>query len=51
MQPRHPNHADDCGWHLDQYSWECTCGAIPDPDKFKPEWLKAATGQTAQNEE
>jgi len=22
-------HADDCGWHVDQYPWECTCGAIP----------------------
>ena len=21
-------HADDCDWHVDQYPWECTCGAI-----------------------
>lgn len=20
-------HADNCDWHLDQYPWECTCGA------------------------
>ena len=20
-------HASDCEWHLDQYPWECTCGA------------------------
>ena len=22
-------HTNDCGWHADQYPWECTCGAIP----------------------
>ncbi|MGE8141786.1 hypothetical protein ACQKOE_07410 [Novosphingobium sp. NPDC080210] len=22
-------HAKDCGWHVDQYPWECTCGFIP----------------------
>lgn len=22
-------HASDCDWHVDQYFWECTCGAIP----------------------
>jgi hypothetical protein len=21
-------HTIDCGWHLDQYPWECTCGVI-----------------------
>lgn len=21
-------HADDCGWHVDQYPWECTCGLV-----------------------
>ena len=24
-------HADDCDWHVDQYPWECTCGAIKPP--------------------
>jgi hypothetical protein len=22
-------HTSDCEWHIDQYPWECTCGAIP----------------------
>lgn len=22
-------HTSDCDWHVDQYPWECTCGAIP----------------------
>lgn len=22
-------HTSDCDWHVDQYLWECTCGAIP----------------------
>ena len=22
-------HDDNCDWHVDQYPWECTCGAIP----------------------
>jgi hypothetical protein len=22
------DHTIDCGFHLDQYPWECTCGAI-----------------------
>ena len=22
-------HTDNCDWHVDQYPWECTCGAIP----------------------
>lgn len=22
------NHARDCDWHVDQYWWECTCGAV-----------------------
>jgi hypothetical protein len=22
-------HASDCEWHLDQYPWECSCGALP----------------------
>lgn len=48
--PRASEHGDQCDWHLDQYPWECTCGAIPDPDKFKPKWLKASAGQTAGNE-
>jgi hypothetical protein len=21
-------HHKDCGWHLDQYPWECNCGAV-----------------------
>jgi hypothetical protein len=21
-------HRNDCDWHLDQYDWECTCGAV-----------------------
>lgn len=29
MSASRPNdHADGCGWHLDQYDNECTCGAI-----------------------
>ena len=23
------DHAPDCDFHVDQYPWECTCGAIP----------------------
>lgn len=34
-------HADNCEWHLDQYDFECTCGVIPNPEKIKPQWLKA----------
>lgn len=37
-------HAYDCEWHLDQYDWECTCGAVPNPEEIKPEWLKAPGG-------
>ena len=22
------NHGPNCGWHCDQYWWECDCGAI-----------------------
>ena len=22
------DHRSDCDWHIDQYPWECTCGAI-----------------------
>lgn len=22
-------HDDNCDWHVDQYPWECTCGAVP----------------------
>lgn len=22
-------HLPDCGYHMDQYWWECTCGALP----------------------
>lgn len=25
-------HAASCGWHLDQYPWECTCGLLTDAD-------------------
>lgn len=34
-------HADNCEWHLDQYDFECTCGAVPNPEEIKPQWLKA----------
>jgi len=29
-----PTHSKDCDYHLDQYPWECTCGAI---ERFKAE--------------
>ena len=48
--PRASDHGDQCEWHHDQYPWECTCGAIPDPDKFKPEWLKAAQRPSCEDE-
>jgi len=48
--PRAQDHAADCGWQLDQYPWECTCGAIADPNKFKPMWLKAPGGQMPDEE-
>jgi len=32
-------HADFCDWHVDQYPWECRCGAIPDPEAHRPAWL------------
>lgn len=28
-------HADFCGWHVDQYPWECDCGAILDPGALR----------------
>lgn len=48
IDPR--RHSDNCDWHVDQYPWECVCGAIENPDQFKPQWLKAAAGQIAANE-
>lgn len=45
MTTRAAEHADNCDWHLDQYPHECTCGAIVDPDKFKPQRLKAPSSQ------
>jgi hypothetical protein len=38
--PLASKHHPDCGWHFEQYPWECDCGAIVDPDEFLPEWLK-----------
>lgn len=35
-------HARDCDWHLDQYDFECTCGAVSNPQEIKPDWLKAS---------
>lgn len=49
--PRASDHGDQCEWHHDQYSWECTCGAIQNPVQFKPKWLKASVGQTAETSE
>lgn len=54
MLPRACNHHKDCEWHFDQYPWECTCGAIPDPHQFRPKWLKATVEpdqQTTTSEE
>lgn len=33
------DHHPDCDWHLDQYDFECTCGAViaPPPLKAKPQ--------------
>lgn len=25
------DHHRDCGYHADQYPWECTCGAVQPP--------------------
>lgn len=30
------DHAPDCEWHIDQYPWECTCGAIPKQTSESP---------------
>lgn len=30
-------HAPDCPWHLDQYGWECTCGAQKEAER---EWFE-----------
>lgn len=42
-------HALNCDWHLDQYDFECTCGAVPNPEEIKPSWLKAPAGPHQQN--
>lgn len=51
MRPRATDHAHDCEWHLDQYDFECTCGAVEHPEKFKPQWLKAPDGQRPNHDE
>lgn len=33
---RRASHEPDCGYHLDQYPWECSCGAIPDAASKRP---------------
>lgn len=33
------NHHQDCGWHVDQYPFECTCGAITDADLLRAQVL------------
>lgn len=53
-------HAAACGWHVDQYPWECDCGAAaaardPDdkvmrpltrkPKKLEPEKLRSVKWQ------
>ena len=38
-------HSFGCDWHLDQYPWECTCGALPAMtygewlERRRAEWL------------
>lgn len=32
-------HHIDCGWHLDQYPFECTCGAIGDADLLRAQLM------------
>src|SRR3954469_18761854 len=32
------DHHIDCEWHLDQYNWECTCGAVKNPAEFRPDF-------------
>jgi hypothetical protein len=46
---RAADHNINCDWHLDQYDWECTCGAVPNPNQIKPSWLKAPAGPNQQN--
>jgi hypothetical protein len=35
-------HADNCDWHLDQYDFECTCGAVANPEAKRPGWMRRA---------
>lgn len=32
-------HGADCAWHVDQYPWECTCGAIGDSDLLRAQLM------------
>ena len=32
-------HHRDCGWHVDQYPFECTCGLIGDADLLRAQLL------------
>lgn len=33
------SHRPSCDWYWDQYDWECTCGAIENPEALKPRWI------------
>lgn len=37
-------HSEDCGWHLDQYPWECSCGVFP--RLTYAEWVKQQRGNS-----
>lgn len=36
-------HKNDCGWHCDQYWWECDCGAIK--PEIHAEWQRRQSPQ------
>jgi len=36
---RAADHHQDCGWHVDQYPFECTCGVIGDADLLRAQLM------------
>lgn len=38
----HLPHGPQCGWHCDQYEFECDCGLIAEPHLLRPAWMEAS---------
>lgn len=43
------DHHEDCEWHLDQYDWECTCGATRPKAPWFDEQVARAQKIRAEN--